>query len=75
MQYIQLHKSLKKVHRCHWIIISLHLEKGVKGKSIAVNINKLSLFSRNLKFKGYLCYETILCYKVALDVQLMTFFI
>ena len=26
-------------------------------------------------FKGYLRYKTIFCYKVALDVQLMNFFI
>ena len=25
--------------------------------------------------KGYLCYKTILCHKVALDVYLMNFFI
>ena len=27
------------------------------------------------KLKGYLCYKTILCHKVVLDVQLMNFFI
>ena len=27
------------------------------------------------KFKGYLRYKAILCHKVALDVQLMDFFI
>ena len=29
----------------------------------------------DLPFKVYLCYKTILCHKVALDVQLMNFFI
>ena len=29
----------------------------------------------SLWFKGYLCYRTIFCHKVALDVQLMNFFI
>ena len=28
----------------------------------------------NRQFKGYLRYKTILCHKVALDVQLMNFF-
>ena len=27
------------------------------------------------KIKGYLCYKTILCHKVAFDVQVMNFFI
>ena len=27
------------------------------------------------KLKGYLCYKTIFCYNVALDAQLMNFFI
>ena len=35
--------------------------------------NKFNIFK--FSFKGYLRYKTILCYKVALDVQLMIFFI
>ena len=31
--------------------------------------------SSKAQVKGYLCYKTILCRKVALDVQLMNFFI
>ena len=32
-------------------------------------------FQRQTLLKGYLCYKTILCHKVALDVQLLNFFI
>ena len=32
-------------------------------------------FEAEVTFKGYLCYKTIFCHKVALDTQLMNFFI
>ena len=38
-----------------------------------LNIN--SIGNKFLGFKGYLHYKIILCHKVALDVQLMNFFI
>ena len=32
-------------------------------------------FDQNALIKGYLCYKSIFCHKVVLNVQLMNFFI
>ena len=45
------------------------------GLLLQIFVFKLRNSKGTNTFKGYLRYKTILCYKVALDVQLMNFFI
>ena len=61
----------------HWVISSLFLcsfeSTGYIRRSLKLHHHFSCFFKTNIK--GYLCYKTILCHKVVLDVQLMNFFI
>ena len=43
--------------------------------NILSNVLKFLKISYTFPFKGYLCCKTIHCHKVAIDMQLMNFFI